>query len=131
MDSCPQGVEKSVHLSSTTRISQTDASLSLSLAGRPMVGPDVAIGHSFSYKFIGFKRSGSVVVKVLQTSKNLLWKMENQLHWEMPEPEPGGSQLHPKPAVGIKAHTGASPKFCLNLGNGCKNRGCPMASPNG
>jgi hypothetical protein len=80
-------MEKGIHLlSSTTRTCQTDASLSLSLAGGPVVGPDVATGHSFSYKFIGFKRSGSMMVKVLQTSKNLLWKTENQLHWKMLEP---------------------------------------------
>lgn len=33
----------------------------------------------FFCKFIGFKRSGSLVVKVLQTSKILLRKMKTQL----------------------------------------------------
>lgn len=36
-------------------------------------------GFFFFCKFIGFKRSGSLVVKVLQTSKILLRKMKTQL----------------------------------------------------
>lgn len=56
-------------LLSTVRKSQTDAAPRLSLTGGPEVGPDVAAGHSVC-KFIGFKRSGSLAVKVLQTSKS-------------------------------------------------------------
>lgn len=63
-------------LFSAVRTSQTDTTSSLSLAGGPIVGPDAATSHSFC-KFISFKRSGSLVVKVLQTSKILLRKMEN------------------------------------------------------
>lgn len=41
------------------------------------MGPDVTTGHRVFVKFIGFKRSGSLVIKVLQTSKNLQQKMGN------------------------------------------------------
>lgn len=111
-------------LLSTVRKSQTDATPGLSLVGGPEVGPDVAAGHSVC-KFIGFKRSGSLAVKVLQTSKSFLWKMEKtQLQRKVLGQEPGGpggTRLYPKPAVGIKASAHASPKFCFNQRNGCKH----------
>lgn len=62
-------------------------------SGGRLQGPDGTPGCRIFFKFIGSKRSGSLVLKVLKTSK--IYRFETRLSWKGWSQEPTGSPLRP------------------------------------